>query len=291
MRRILFAGSFILVEGPADQRLYGKFIINRRCQTMPCGSKDNVLAALAILRADNCSGVIGIIDADFAHAAGEALGHDNAFMTDDHDAEMMLLRSQAVTSFIHEHCSPAKHSDWEQKFGEVVVARLMREAMKTGCLLWFSCVNKMNLNFDELKPERFMDRDTLLIDRVKLVHHVKERSRRQDIPHNELVDGLLEMQKRSSDPFQVARGHDVVDYLGFALRTAIGSCTHLQTTIETIESHLRVAYTIQEFSTTGLYASAIEWEQRHSPYEVFVKVPALRPAAGDDYADLTAPAI
>lgn len=95
MRRTRFAGSFVLVEGRADQKLYGKFIVKERCQILLCGSKQQVLAAVDILQG-NLPGVIAIIDADFAHAAGEVPEHDNIFMTDGHDAEMMILSTRAV---------------------------------------------------------------------------------------------------------------------------------------------------------------------------------------------------
>jgi Protein of unknown function (DUF4435) len=145
-----------------------------------CGSKEEVLAAMEILRVGKFPGVIGIIDADFAHAAVERLEHDDIFMTDDHDAEIMLLRTPAVNAVVDEHCSHDKRRAWELKYGENVVDRLMREAVKTGCLLWFSYANSLNLNFGELKTERFMHRETLKIDAAKLVRHVKERSCRPD---------------------------------------------------------------------------------------------------------------
>jgi hypothetical protein len=271
MRRIQFAGSFILVEGRTDQKLYGKFIIRERCQIVVCLSKCQVLAALEILRASDFAGVIGIVDADFARAAAEELGHDDIFLTDGHDAEIMLLATTAVDAVLDEHSSHEKRRAWELKYGENVITRLMREAIKTGCLLWFSCVNNMSLNFGELKTQKYMDRGTLEIDVLRLVNHVKQRSCRQDIKDKQLLDGIKEMRNRCSDPFLVARGHDVVEYLAFALQSTVGTCTQAQANREGIEALLRAAYKPEDFFKTKLYSSVIEWERKQSPYEVFVK--------------------
>ena len=121
-----------------------------------------------------------------------------------------------------------------------------------------------------------MHRETLEIDAAKLVRHVKERSCRPDIEDKHLFDGLAYMQKRCGDPFQVARGHGVVDCLSFALRSAIGSCTKAQANREAIETLLRVAYNIAEFSRTKLYDAVNDWERRNSPYEVFIKTISVR---------------
>lgn len=65
MRRSLFRGAFLFVEGDSDRRLYGMFVDQKSCQLIISFNRANVIDATAILKNDAFSGALGIIDSDF----------------------------------------------------------------------------------------------------------------------------------------------------------------------------------------------------------------------------------
>ena len=67
MERSQFPGSFLIVEGGTDAKIYNNFIEDGKCQIEIAFSKENAIKIIEILNGDNFEGALAIVDADFDH--------------------------------------------------------------------------------------------------------------------------------------------------------------------------------------------------------------------------------
>ena len=71
MERTVFDGTFLLVEGVTDERLFEKFVDKEHVQIIEAHSKDNVRHAVKDMKSSRKDEkVIGIIDADLDRLLG-----------------------------------------------------------------------------------------------------------------------------------------------------------------------------------------------------------------------------
>ena len=108
MTRAQFSGSFLIVEGKtADFRFYRRFIDEQRCQIVPAHGKTNACDAITILEEDEFPGVLALVDADFWRLEGIDTPSSNVFLTDSHDLESMIVKSQALEKVLSRFSTPA----------------------------------------------------------------------------------------------------------------------------------------------------------------------------------------
>ena len=91
--------TLLLVEGPDDDRVYRSFLDEARCKTVLCDGKPNLIGAANILQGYTINGWLGIADADFSAFTGEQLP-PNVLATDDHDLEIMVLNTSALSELL-----------------------------------------------------------------------------------------------------------------------------------------------------------------------------------------------
>ena len=60
LRRSSFTGTFLVVEGGSDKKIYERFIDKLVCQIVIASGKERVIAILDSLEKSNYSGIIGI---------------------------------------------------------------------------------------------------------------------------------------------------------------------------------------------------------------------------------------
>ena len=269
MRRALFKGVFLYVEGPSDERFYHKFLEPNQCQIIICHGRANVSDACQILEVANFDGAIGIIDADFDRLEGKNTGRSNVFQTDMHDAENFMLSTVAFDKLIHEMATPDKLEAWQSNYTADVRGHLLQQAAHVCALLWHSLRSELKLCFDELEAKEYVDERSLTVDVPKLLNHVKNKSQRHDLPDDQLTAGIQDRLKECSDLWQLVRGHDVIDILSFALRRTLASWKALDVTPERLEQGLRLAYSEDAFSQTQLFCLIRQWESSHVRFRVF----------------------
>lgn len=276
MRAITFPGGFVLVEGRSDQKLYVKFVDPARTQVLLCISRDRVVDAIRILNDDGFALACGIIDADFDRIEGRPAPFVNVFFTDAHDAEMMILDTAAVRPFdalVGEFSSPDKLAGWHATYGVSVLDHLIAESGKIGALLLHSLRSNSGLDFGSFKNALaytdFVRRPELKIDVEALITHVHNRSGMPHAPRPAVQTAVGAILGAGHNKRDLARGHDVLEVLGVALRYVVGTCNQLQAAAHNLETHLRVAYSKDEFSTTTLYKAVNAWANATMNFPVF----------------------
>ena len=268
MRRALFKGVFLYVEGPSDERFYRKFLEPNECQVIICHGRPNVRDVCHILELASFKGAIGIIDADFNHLEGKSTGVSSVFQTDMHDCESFMLSTAAFDTLMLEIATPEKVKAWQSNHTPDVRRHLLQQAALVSALLWHSIRSGLRLCFDELEAKEYVVESTLTVDIPKLLGHVKNKSQRHDLPDDQLAVGIQQRLTEGADIWQLVRSHDVIDILSFALRKTLGTWKALDITPERLEQGLRLAYLEDDFSQTRLFDQIRQWEVAHIPFRV-----------------------
>jgi hypothetical protein len=295
MRRDAFSGTFLIVEGSTDGKLYKNIIDAEKCeisvasnddlekieddeencqdneedeQNLQRGAKHNVKQALEILEKENFTGVLAIVDADFSRLDGDLPNSPNLHLTDYHDLEIMLLNSPALDKVMRELGSKEKISN----FGKDILTTLLEAGENIGYLRWTSLKFNFNLKFKKLSFSKFIDTKTLTIDISILIKVVKDHSKKQKLPDKDIKSKLETLKKYDShDLLQVCCGHDLIRILSIALCKTWGTQNNNDVKPEKLEMNLRLAYEASYFQTTQLYKSIQEWEKNNQPYQVLLQ--------------------
>ena len=272
MIRPMFTGAVVLVEGDTDARVYGKFTDSETCHIMPTFGKSNALGALDILRKDNREGVVTIVDNDFWALDNIEPEDENIFVTDTHDLETMIISSPAFDTVLDEFGSRPRI----EKLRRPVTELLLDAALPIGYLRWLSSPKKENLylSFHDLDIPGIIDRNgkPITVD-IGLMLKILRRTTHGtpfNIAHvRKKLDALL--QERAHDPWQVARGHDLVHILAVGLREFFGNRVGRTVTYDQIDRILRLSYGFLEFAASKLYESLKKWESNHPRYKILTQ--------------------
>ncbi len=268
LRRSIFSGSFLLVEGSSDKIFYKRFIDKAACELVSVSGKPSsklrVIAVLGILEKSSFQGVLAIVDADFDRLETSSHHSPNLLRTDTHDLETMLLNSFALDKVIAEFGSEEKIT----RFGRDVRTALLEAGMSVGYLLWVSQGDGLNLTFDGITFSKFIDEQTLQIDELRLIQEVKNKSQALSLKSEDLQQRLTSQKSSSHDPWQVCCGHDLVEILSLGLRKAIGSSKATDVEPISLERNLRFAYEEAYFRKTQIYLGIRTWESNNQPFKV-----------------------
>jgi hypothetical protein len=264
MRRSSHKGSFLIVEGRSDKLVYERFIDRTNCEFSIASGKENAVSAIRILEQDNFAGVLAIIDADFCRLEGNLHSSSNLLLTDDHDLEMMLLKSLALEKVISERGSEDKIN----KFGQNIRLTLLESGKRIGYLRWVSLKDNLFLKFEELSFSKFIDKATLVIDTGKLIKAVKDHSQKLALREQDIQKSIETLEETARDPWQLCCGHDIICILSIGLSKVWGSWKTNEIRPDILERELRLAYEDSYFRSTQLYQLIQQWEINNKPYQV-----------------------
>jgi len=269
MRREIFKGAFLYVEGSSDANLYATFIDQKSCQIIIAHNRFNVVEACRIHETKGFDGVVGIIDADFDHLEQKTPDVSIVFQTDMHDAECFMLSTSAFDKLVSEFASEDKLKDWQAAYVGDLRSHLVQQAAIIGALLWYSNNTCLCLCFGELETKEYVTEPGLQVDVAKMIKHVKNKSQRHDLSEELLAQGLQQQLKISDQVWQIVRSHDLINLLSFALRRTLGSWKSHEVAREHIERGLRLAYAENDFFQTKLHSKIRDWETSHPPFRIF----------------------
>ena len=258
MKRTMYSGSFLLVEGVTDSRLYGKFADRYECDMIPAHSKENVkmtVKEMTVRRNDKK--VIGIIDSDTDRLKGISYSQP-LFATDCRDSEAMMLSSPAFENIIVEYGDRDKVASFESKYGNIRDAVLLA-CYPLGLLMFISERNDDSLCFKDLDHTLFIEKKGLKLNENAMIGAILDNS-----PHFtgdlKTITAMLKKETGNDhDPWDVCRGHDMTAVLAFGLRDVFGSynCRHIRT--GELSGALRLAYDKETFHATKLFKDVSAW--------------------------------
>lgn len=141
-----YTGSFLIVEGDTDARVWTNLVHSTKCRVENAYNKDKAVQVLNILEQGNFAGVLAVVDADFDILEGTVPLSPNLLFTDTHDLETMLLKSPALEKVLLEHGS----EDKIKSFGKDIRQTLLESAKIIGYLRWASLKFDYCLKFEDL---------------------------------------------------------------------------------------------------------------------------------------------
>lgn len=269
--RAKYNGPVLLLEGDNDVKFFRQFVKNPEMPIIPAWNKENVLDAIKILESDdNIQGFLGIVDADFDHVDGSLPTSQNVVVTDEHDVEMMIVKTNAFDDVLLELGSKNKIC----KFPSINRIRcdLIEKALTIGYLRHLSITDNLNLRFEGLDFKAFINRKSLEMNIEEMIRRVFALKRIPGLREKSIRDKLLEVvENANEDPYQICCGHDFVEIFGIALRNALGSNKSTKkVSSELLGSMLRLAYDSEDFRQTKLYSDAKQQFKRNQGYDIFI---------------------
>lgn len=265
-----YNGPVLLLEGDNDVKFFRRFAEDSQMPIIPAWGKENVLDAVEILESDgSVQGFLGIVDADFGHVDGSLPASRNVVVTDDHDVEMMIIKTKAFSAVLSELGSKDKVSKFPTEHR--IRYELMQKALIVGHLRHLSLTDDFNLRFEGLSFERFVDRDSLEIDIDEMIRRIFELKRIPNLGAEDIRDRLLELvEDAEDDPYQICCGHDFVAIFGIALRKVLGNQSKEAASPAKLGIALRLAYDSSDFLQTKLYSDAKQWSKGNQGYDIFI---------------------
>lgn len=262
MMRTTFKGTFLVVEGASDGRLYTKFIDNDSVRIMIAHSKNNVMGSVSEMngrRKDKL--IVGIIDRDMDTMLGKKRSPP-VFQTDRRDMESTILSSNALSDVLSEYGDREKVEEFEKTYGSIGDS-VARSAACLGILMYISYKKGMNLCFKDLDHDLFVNPRTLETDIPKMVATVYGNSMAQRYPRATISEQVRSMAEDLGASWDIARGHDAVAILRLGLLCAFGGYNSRGITEGELGGALRLAYSREYFRGSELYLKTSEWCRTH----------------------------
>lgn len=257
--------AMFIVEGGGDEKLLWNVIDHEACEIIIAEGKENALAAMGIVKKECTPGVICLVDRDYDDFLGINVASDNVIVTEYHDIEQIILRSNALGKILLEMGSKQKVAKLTNG-GKSVFEVLVDSAHPLGALRYVALRDKIPLKFKKMSYQSF-DRKTIIADKKQMCRDIINHSK-CDVNGNDMLDLINEVALQNHDRSMICNGHDLTELLGKALQSLIGSQKAIFVTKEEIESKLRLAFGINDFQKTKIYSDIVAWQQRNADFRV-----------------------
>lgn len=250
---------WIIVEGETDQKLFSKLIDGHHVEIeISHGGVKGVLSSVSELLRET-KRILGIRDADFLHLEGKKETAENIFLTDFHDAEMMIVSCDKA---YHEVAAEYLR---EEKEPYALREKILKSIAFIGGIRWINVSESsdvsesLGLNFEGLGLGNFYKGETLTLDEDNCLSEIIKRSpkRKKEIS---ISDVRLKIQN-VSDFLNLCNGHDFQKAFAFCV-----SSFHSKKRVNDAEigKAFRIAYRFEDFQKTDLYKQLKEWSKEQS---------------------------
>lgn len=266
-----FRGCHVYVESGSDCCFWRYFVDKENVMLHACHGWHDVVKTI---KREIAQGIIclGIIDNDFRSLINypDPLPN-NIFTTDEHDIEMMVLKTDAAMRVATHFDASGKIMDFERKegnlmefvFGITDSIGLVKLANKKAVLnMVFKKVRK-DQTLELPKYEKFLDKTCHYTSDEQMISYLcswsTNQQRKPSKSIKEIKD-LVDAEKEGNyDTLQLSCGHDACYILAYILKNRIANKKLV--TQERIEELLSVAYSPDSFKETELYRNLENWSQ------------------------------
>lgn len=267
-----FNGHYLLVEGNKDVKLYGKFINLDNVRIKPAFGNERVKTILSILEDRGFDKKIGIIDSDFNKILDNEINIDGLFMTDDHDIEVMIIKTRALENVIRIFCSNAQIAKFEKDNDTTIRESLVKIGKEIGYLKLANNIHDLGLIFKPKKADGNLIKygnftcdktlsylgDDKLIDTIINYSRVKSPAMKTK-PEIEKV--FNDVKKDEFDLNQLINGHDLSNLLYLLMKKVLKSRNKMLVNNNSVEDSLILSYEYDFFKETEIYANLKEWSE------------------------------
>ncbi|OAZ98391.1 DUF4435 domain-containing protein [Halomonas sp. G11] len=270
-----FTGVNILVEGEKDIKLYRKLSCEDSSRIKVTFGKKKMRETYGILSNRGGARVIGIRDADFIRLKGNQKfdpNYDaNIFLTDNHDSESMIIKSQAFDDFLLEISKEDRVSAFYKKHG-CLREFLYELSYPLACLRFANKKFDLGLAFKPANPDGnklkfkkiICDKKLEYLGHDKLINTVVEysKNRGSNIKDREIIlKSLLDVLDLKLPVCELVNGHDLAEILFIICKKGLGSSNDDLKGASSVESMLRLSYGREYFSSTELFKKLYVWQK------------------------------
>ena len=262
LERATHDGSFLLVEGSEDAKLFGKFCNSQQCSIIVCIGREKLLEAITILERSNFVGALAIADRNYSEFFGHPEFEGEVIFSDENDIEIMILCSPALDNVLREFGAEDKVSAVVEAEGRSVCELIFDAASFLGALRLSSQTHGLSLSFEGMKY-KFADQNSFSLDKVQTLRHVLARSKEPpQMTEEEILTNVKKQLSRMGQGMRVCKGHDCLRVLGRALRKKLGTTNQFSSEegSKVLGGILRLAYEFEFFQQTRIYHSVRKWE-------------------------------
>lgn len=269
-----FCGQYLIVEGKKDSKVYGKFLDKDTIRIKEAFGFLKVLKVLEILFERGFDRQVGIIDSDFSSIMERTLPQVEVFVTDDHDIEMTIIKTEALESVVEALLGKESITEFCNKYGP------LRQVLFDSCidlayLKLANATDNLGLVFkpkgqdgNPIKYKNFICNKTLsYLGRELLVDTVINYSRNRSATISDKAEILISIEKVSKnkyDVYHLINGHDVCNAIFIMLKYVLKSRNPILFDYNAVEEMLAMAFDFSFFSKTKLYQALISWANAQS---------------------------
>ena len=270
LHRAVHKGSFLLLEGDSDTRLFQKFVDEKECCLINCFGRPRLIDTLVILDESDFSGVVGFADKDYADCLGLPAHQGALVFSDFNDIEISILCSPALANVIREFGNKEK-ADADTVGGESgLCEKLFDWASTIGALRLWVLSNDADLRLSGMKY-KFESAQSPEINLDAQLDHILARSvNANDHNKSDIQRDCCNIIEECTDQKLLCKGHDCVRILGRALRKVWGDCNEFNSDVRAnnLAKILRLSFEYEHFKETDSYTELRRWEQS-SGYVLF----------------------
>jgi hypothetical protein len=178
------------------------------------------------------------------------------------------VKSSAFEKVLGEYVSSEKR---EGLSANQVRAEILEAALWIGILRLYSQRIKLNLKFEGISFEKFIEKASLKLDVLNMIQEVKNKSVMHHLVESEIEKDLRAIHAETkTHEWQICCGHDLSEILSFIFRKKYASRSAAIVSVEVIERSLRLAFETEHFKETSLFGQIRQWETANSPYRIVV---------------------
>jgi hypothetical protein len=234
MQNTTFQGVYLLLEGKKDKQFYNRIIDSNKVKLKTTSGKENLREVIKILNSRSFKRHLGIQDADFSRLTDNDVNITNLFMTDDHDLEMMIIRTSAFDEVIQHFCDEDKIKDFTRKINTTIKAKVFELSIDVAYL--------KSINGKHLKYSKFMcNKKFKSLGQNSLIETCYNYSlgKCRETQNKEIIMEKFNMEKKTQhDIYQLLNGHDVSNILFILIKHILKSTNGMLKDYNSIESSL-----------------------------------------------------
>ncbi|MFK5892864.1 MAG: DUF4435 domain-containing protein [Pseudomonadota bacterium] len=243
----------IVVEGQSDVRLFRSILNSPRLKIETIDGKKDLISVMNDMAIEFPHKILAICDADHDHLVGvsEARKRYSIYVTDHHDAEIMMINSPSLESFLQEYSSFANITQLQSE----LLVNILTAAYPIGILRWINSDERLNIKFKGLNFNQFVEvnKTSVIVDIDTLIYELIRRSNSlvEYVNYEYLKEKLSEYLSKNNCKLQVCSGHDLTNIIAIIYRQKWAS---LETNMDNkkVESALRVGFQKSFFNKTEL---------------------------------------
>lgn len=271
-----FKGTYLIVEGNKDFSLFKKFTETEFCKIEIAFGNNNVIDIITELNSRGYSDALGIIDSDFRNLDNEIPENENILLTDEHDLEIMIFKSEAFETIITHYAQSSKLESFiKENDNQELREIFLNLAMPLGYLKWANKKNNFGLVFKPLKVDgnplniaEFIPPATLKFtsyeDMTQSVINYTVNKSELKTTKDTAVKAAKKLIDNAHSLLQICNGHDVIHIISLSFRRKISNLNSNSINPEQLEKEFIFAYDSRYFEQTELYKQIKLWELKKS---------------------------